>query len=165
MDFENASVPNIILDAVFFYNLNKNWTFSFGQTKLPGNRERVVSSGNLEMVERTFVNARLNIDRDMGLQGTYTNNINNVHFAIKGAITSGEGRNFITTDEGLAYTGRVEVLPLGKFENKGDYSMGDLVREKSPKLSVGFVAHANKGAIRQRGQTGRFLYEPRDLTS
>jgi hypothetical protein len=165
LDFENASVPNIILDAVMFYSLNEHWTFSFGQTKLPGNRERVVSSGNMEMVDRTFVNARLNIDRDMGFQGVYTNNINNVRFAIKGAVTSGEGRNFITTDEGLAYTGRIEVLPLGKFEKKGDYSMGDLVREKSPKLSVGFVAHANKGAIRQRGQTGRLLYEPRDLTS
>jgi hypothetical protein len=165
LDFENASVPNIILDAVFIYNLNRHWTFTFGQTKLPGNRERVVSSGNMEMVDRTFVNSRLTIDRDMGFQGLYVNNIGKVHFALKGAISSGEGRNFITTDEGLAYTGRIEVLPMGKFEKKGDYSMGDLVREKSPKLSVGLVAHANKSAIRQRGQTGRLLYEPRDLTS
>ena len=165
LDFENASVPNIILDAVFFYKINNNWTLSFGQTKLPGNRERVVSSGNLEMVDRTFVNARLNIDRDMGIQGVYTNNVNNIHYAIKGAISSGEGRNFITTDEGLAYTGRVEVLPLGKFKNKGDYSMGDLEGEEKPKLSVGFTAHYNDGAIRQRGQTGRMLYEQRDLTS
>ncbi len=165
LDFENASVPNIILDAVFFYNLNDHWTFSFGQTKLPGNRERVVSSGNMEMVDRTWINARLNIDRDMGLQAVYTNHVNNVHYAIKGAVTSGEGRNFITTDEGLAYTGRVEVLPFGKFKNKGDYSMGDLEREEKPKLSVGFTAHYNDGAIRQRGQTGRLLYDQRDLTS
>ena len=165
LDFENASVPNIILDAVFFYNLNDNWTFSFGQTKLPGNRERVISSGNMEMVDRTWINARLNIDRDMGIQAVYSNQINNVVYAIKGAITSGEGRNFITTDEGLAYTGRVEVLPMGKFKNKGDYSMGDLAREEKPKLSVGFTAHYNDGAIRQRGQTGRLLYDQRDLTS
>lgn len=165
LDFENASVPNIILDAVFFYKINNKWTLSFGQTKLPGNRERVVSSGNLEMVDRTFVNARLNIDRDMGIQGVYTNNVNKVHYAIKGAISSGEGRNFITTDEGLAYTGRVEVLPLGKFKSKGDYSMGDLAREEKPKLSIGFTGHYNDGAIRQRGQTGRLLYDQRDLTS
>jgi hypothetical protein len=117
------------------------------------------------MVDRTFVNARFNIDRDMGIQGVYTNNINKVHYAIKGAISSGEGRNFITTDEGLAYTGRIEVLPLGKFKSKGDYSMGDLAREEKPKLSVGFTAHYNDGAIRQRGQTGRLLYDQRDLTS
>lgn len=165
LDFENASVPNIILDAVVYYHINKNWSISFGQTKLPGNRERVFSSGNLEMVERTFVNARFNIDRDMGFQGAYTNNINRVYYAIKGAVTSGEGRNFITSDEGLAYTGRVEVLPFGKFKDKGDYSMGDLSREEKPKLSVGFTGHYNDNAIRQRGQTGRFLYEARDLTS
>jgi hypothetical protein len=101
----------------------------------------------------------------MGIQAVYTNNVNKVFYAIKGAISSGEGRNFITTDEGLAYTGRVEVLPLGKFKNKGDYSMGDLEGEEKPKLSVGFTAHYNDGAIRQRGQTGRMLYEQRDLTS
>jgi hypothetical protein len=162
---EEASLPNIILDAVFFYNPNENWSFSFGQTKLPGNRERVISSGNLEMVERTFINSRFNIDRDMGIQAHYTNNTNNVYYAIKGAISSGEGRNFITTDEGLAYTGRVEILPLGKFEGKGDYSMGDLEREKTPKLGLGFTAHTNRNAIRQRGQTGGLLYEPRDLNS
>ena len=165
LDFENASVPNIILDAVVFYNINENWTITFGQTKLPGNRERVISSGNMEMVDRTWINARLNIDRDMGIQGVYTNNVNKIQYAIKGAISSGEGRNFITTDEGLAYTRRVEVLHMGKFKNKGDYSMGDLEREEKPKLSVGFTAHYNDGAIRQRGQTGRMLYEQRDLTS
>ena len=165
LDLEEASLPNIILDAVVFYNPNENWSFSFGQTKLPGNRERVISSGNLEMVDRTYVNSRFNIDRDMGIQAHYTNNVNNFYYAVKGAISSGEGRNFITTDEGLAYTGRVEILPLGKFENKGDYSMGDFEREKTPKLGLGFTAHTNQNAIRQRGQTGRFLYEPRDLTS
>lgn len=165
LDFENASVPNIILDAVVFYHINKNLSMSFGQTKLPGNRERVVSSGNMEMVDRTFVNSRFNIDRDMGFQTAYTNNVDRVYFAIKGAVSSGEGRNFITTDEGLAYTGRVEVLPFGKFKSSGDYSMGDLAREEKPKLSVGFTAHYNDNAIRQRGQTGRFLYDSRDLTS
>lgn len=165
LDFENASLPNIILDAVMYYNPNEHWSFIFGQTKLPGNRERVVSSGNMEMVDRTFVNARLNIDRDMGIQAHYTNHVNDFHYAIKGAVSSGEGRNFITTDEGLAYTGRIEVLPLGKFEGKGDYSMGDLEREETPKLSVGLTAHTNKDAVRQRGQTGRMLYESRDMSS
>ena len=165
LDFEDASLPNIILDAVVFYNPNKNWSFSFGQTKLPGNRERVISSGNLEMVDRSQVNSRFNIDRDMGVQAHYTNNVNNFYYAVKGAISSGEGRNLITTDEGLAYTGRVEILPLGKFENKGDYSLGDFEREETPKLGIGFTAHTNRNAHRERGQTGRLLYEARDLNS
>jgi len=163
--FENATVPNIILDAVMFYKPNKNWSFLFGQTKLPGNRQRVVSSGNIEMVDRTLANSRFNIDRDMGVQAHYTNSINEVVYAIKGAITSGEGRNFISTDNGFAYTLRAEVLPMGKFKDKGDYSEGDLAREEKPKLSIGATASTNKNAIRERGQTGRLLYEPRDMNS
>jgi hypothetical protein len=39
---------NVILDGVLFYKLLKldNWV---GQTKLPGNNQRVVSSGSLEV--------------------------------------------------------------------------------------------------------------------
>ncbi|TDD77327.1 hypothetical protein [Flavobacterium caseinilyticum] len=44
---------NIIRDAVFFYRPNKNWNISFGQTKLPGNRQRVNSSGGFQS-ELTF---------------------------------------------------------------------------------------------------------------
>ena len=163
--FENATVPNIILDAVMFYKPNKNWSFLFGQTKLPGNRQRVISSGNLELVDRTTANSRFNIDRDMGVQAHYTNSINDVVYAVKGAVSSGEGRNFISTDDGLAYTARVELLPLGKFKNKGDYSEGDLEREEKPKLSIGATASTNRNAVRERGQTGRLLYEPRDMNS
>jgi hypothetical protein len=35
-----------------------------GQTKLPGNNQRVVSSGSLEFTDRTINNSRFNIDRD-----------------------------------------------------------------------------------------------------
>ena len=38
---------NIIRDAVVFYRPNKHWNISFGQTKLPGNRQRVNSSGGI----------------------------------------------------------------------------------------------------------------------
>lgn len=163
--FEEASMPNIILDAVFLYKPNKNWTVAFGQTKLPGNRQRVISSQNLEMVDRTLTNSRFNIDRDFGIQLHYIKGNSDFAYALKGAVSSGEGRNFITTDEGLAYTGRVEILPLGKFTNKGDYFEADFEREPKPKVSFGFTAHTNKNAIRQRGQLGLFIYEPRDLTN
>jgi hypothetical protein len=50
-----------------FYKLYENWTIGFGQTKLPGNNQRVVSSGSLEFTDRTINNSRFNIDRDFGL--------------------------------------------------------------------------------------------------
>ena len=39
---------NIIRDAALTYRPNKNWNFIFGQTKLPGNRQRINSSGALQ---------------------------------------------------------------------------------------------------------------------
>lgn len=50
---------NIIRDAVVFYRPNKRWNISFGQTKLPGNRQRVNSSGALQLTDRSINNAQL----------------------------------------------------------------------------------------------------------
>jgi hypothetical protein len=136
-----------------------------GQTKLPGNRQRINSSGDLQFPDRSIVNATFNIDRDFGLQGYYNNSINTFHYVIRGAISTGEGRNFNSTDRGLAYTGRLELLPLGEFTNGGDYFEGDLAREPRPKLSVGLSYSSNKNSIRAGGQLGRFLYAPRDMNT
>ena len=159
------SSPNIIRDAIVAYQLHSNLSLIFGQTKLPGNRQRVNSSSQLQFPDRSIVNARFNIDRDFGLQFIYTNNISSVHYRLKGAITTGEGRNSISSDAGLAYTGRVEILPLGEFTNKGDYFEGDLEREKIPKLSIGGGYHFNKSALRTAGTIGNDLYEKRNISS
>ncbi|MGB5462082.1 MAG: porin, partial [Aureibaculum sp.] len=63
-----SNAPRYILDAVIKYNFAKNFELWFGQTKLPGNIERVISSGNLQQVDRSLLNSRFNIDRDMGIQ-------------------------------------------------------------------------------------------------
>src|SRR5690606_39523031 len=67
---------------------------------------------------------------------------------LRGAISSGDGRNITASDRGLAYTGRLELLPLGRFTNGGDYFEGDLVREPKPKISVGLTLTSNQDAIR-----------------
>ena len=41
----NRNTPRFILDAVVMWNFANNWELWAGQTKLPGNVERVVSSG------------------------------------------------------------------------------------------------------------------------
>jgi hypothetical protein len=158
--------PNVVRDAVFFYRPNSHWTFAFGQTKLPGNRQRVVSSGELQFADRSIVNATFNIDRDFGFFTTYENKLlGSSYFLIKGAFTSGEGRNSVVSNYGMAYTSRVEFLPFGKFTNKGDYFEGDLEREQKPKLSLAAGYHYNESAARASGTLGRDLFENRDLTS
>jgi phosphate-selective porin OprO/OprP len=168
VDNDNSAInfsPNIVRDAVVIYKPNINWTFIFGQTKLPGNRQRVVSSGELQFPDRSIVNATFNIDRDFGFQFAYQNNISNLNYVVKGAISSGEGRNSVASIGGLAYTGRVEILPFGKFTNRGDYFEGDLEREKTPKLSIAGGYHYNESAMRTAGTLGRDLYESRSLGS
>lgn len=166
MDWENTEFANVLRDAMFFYRVNDKLQFGFGQTKLPGNRQRVISSGDLQFVDRSIVNAEFNIDRDFGLQVAYTENLfRNFYSVFRGAITSGEGRNIISTSNGLAYTGRVEFLPFGLFEKFGDYFEGDLIREKKPKLSAGFTYSQNNQTLRTGGQIGLALFEPRNMNT
>ncbi len=159
---------NVIRDAMIFYVPNKNWNFGFGQTKLPGNRQRVNSSGALQLTDRSINNANFNIDRDFGLQAYYLNNHspNNFGFNIKTAISSGEGRNWTRTkDDGLAFTGRVELFPLGSFKKGGEYFEGDIMREPTPKLYLGSTYHFNQNARRTSGQQGQILYQDKDISS
>ncbi len=159
------SSPNVVRDAVIFYRPTQNFTFLFGQTKLPGNRQRVVSSGDLQFADRSIVNSFFNIDRDFGFQAIYENHISQFTYLLKGAVSSGEGRNSSVSDQGLAYTGRVELLPFGKFTNKGDYFEGDLEREQKPKLSIAGGYHYNESAWRTAGVLGKDLYQSRNLSS
>jgi len=158
---------NIIRDAVVFYRPNKNWNISFGQTKLPGNRQRINSSGGIQLTDRTINNARFTIDRDFGIQ---IHNLNEFRdqfsYNFKTAISTGEGRNVTgTADSGLAITAKVELLPLGAFSNDGTYFEGDIVREKKPKLLLSGAFQQNNNAKRTQGQLGNDLFEDRTMKS
>ena len=156
----NTSV-NVVRDAVVYYSPAERWKFGFGQTKLPGNRQRVVSSGDQQFADRSIVNATFTMDRDFGFFAQYTTS----YFHVSGAITSGEGRNSTGSNNGLAYTGRVEFLPFGKFTGKNDYVEGDLEREAKPKLSIGTSYSFNQKAVRVGGQLGKDLFSPTDMAT
>ncbi len=161
---ENSSTANIVLDAVAKWKFAPGFSLWFGQTKLPGNRERVVSSQKLQLVDRSLLNSRYNIDRDLGFQLHHEFEAGKVVFREIAAVSMGEGRNITTGNKGgYDYTGRVEVLPFGDFKSEGDYFGADLAREKAPKLSVGFTYDYNDRASRERGQTGHFLSQQRDV--
>ncbi len=160
-----GSPPNLIYDAMILYKVSRHFSLGFGQTKLPGNRERVISSGNIDLVDRSIANAFFNIDRDFGLFLYYSDHFGEqFYYALKGAVTTGEGRNWThNTSDGLSYTGRVEFLPLGKFTNKGDYMEGDLEREPKPRLSIGLSYNYNDDAVRTAGQRGLEMWQNKDI--
>ncbi|WP_435135200.1 porin [Formosa sp. A9] len=154
-----ADAPRIIYDAVAKWNFYNNFELWFGQTKLPGNRERVISSANMQLVDRSILNAGFNIDRDIGFQLHHKNTFGKT-FIMKEiiAISQGEGRNVTTGNlGGLQYTGRLEFLPLGEFADKGDYSGGDLSREQTPKLAVGVSFDHNHDAVKTRSNMGSYM--------
>jgi hypothetical protein len=163
MDLDGGEVAQPIRDAILYYHFSPNFYLGMGQAKLPGNRERVISSGNLQFAERSIANSFFTLDRDFGVFAYYTLPTQGKSvYQIKGAITSGEGRNPSVGDRGLSYTGRMEMLPFGKFTNGGDYSEGDLEFEKKPKLSLGVSYNFNESGSRARGQLGPELYQKRD---
>lgn len=164
---EEGDNLQIIRDAVVFYQPNKNWTFGFGQTKLPGNRQRTNSSGALQFTDRTINNASFNIDRDFGFQIQNLNEFKDkFSYNFKGAITTGEGRNDTkNSDTGLAYTGKVELYPLGAFTKNGSFFEGDLARESKPKLMISGAYSFNNKATKTQGQLGEKLFEQKDIAS
>ncbi|WP_370478846.1 porin [Tamlana flava] len=157
----NRNTPRYILDAVLMWNFAKNFELWAGQTKLPGNVERVVSSANLQLIDRSLLNSRFNIDRDLGIQLRHQSNLGgNFIIREKLAISQGEGRNVTEGNEGgLQYTARLELLPFGNFKSKGDYSQSDLKREEKPKLMLGATYDLNQDAVKERSVLGDYMFK------
>lgn len=152
--------PRMILDAVVKWNFYRNFEVWAGQTKLAGNRERVISSANLQLVDRSLLNSVYNIDRDVGVQLRHHFKLN--QFLVKEvfSISQGEGRNLVQDNlGGLQYTSRVEILPFGAFKGKGDYKGGDLVREQKPKLAIGATYDYNDRAVKTKSNQGSYMVD------
>ena len=156
----NRNTPRYILDAVVMWNFYENFELWVGQTKLPGNIERVISSGNLQQVDRSLLNSRFNIDRDQGIQLRHHFDLSeNFLVREKFAISQGEGRNITEGNlGGHQYTARLEFLPLGKFESSGEYSGSDLKREENPKLMLAATYDHNNNAVKNRSNQGSYMF-------
>ncbi|PKD20359.1 porin [Salegentibacter salinarum] len=151
------NTPRYLLDAVLKWNFYENFVLWAGQTKLPGNRERVVSSGDLQFVDRSLLNSRFNIDRDVGVQLRHKTYLGN-QFVVKEilAFSQGEGRNVVTGNlGGFQYTGRLEVLPFGEFK---DYREASLERYETPKLAMGVTYDFNNDAVKTRSNMGGYMF-------
>ena len=155
----NRNTPRYILDAVIKWKFYENFELWAGQTKLPGNIERVVSSGNLQLIDRSLLNSKFNIDRDIGIQLRHKSKLGGIWLSReKLSISQGEGRNITEGNiGGLQYTGRYELLPFGDFKSKGDYSQSDLAREESVKAMFSFTYDYNKDAVKTRSNMGSYM--------
>lgn len=164
-DFDNGGEAKIIRDAIIYYNFSPRFYIGMGQSKLPGNRQRVTSSGNMQLADRSIANAAFTLDRDFGLFAYFNQPVGKALLNLKGAVSTGEGRNITRTDQGLAYTLRAEWLPWGDFAGNGDYSEGDLEFEQQPRLSLAATYSRNEETRQSGGQLGFPLQHGIDLNT
>lgn len=147
-------VGGYVRDAVIKYRFSPKWDLWFGQTKLPGNRERVTSSANLQLVDRSIFNTFYNIDRDLGFQLHNEFMLGKVLIRDKWSVSTGNGILGLQITPGVDLTGKIEVLPFGEFTKKGDYVGSDIQREEKVKVAIAFGTDYNMKAYKSNGQTG-----------
>ena len=104
LDLVEDLVAQPVRDAMVYYHFNKHAYIGFGQSKLPGNRQRVTSSGNLQFPDRSIANAAFTLDRDFGVFGYHTIPMGVQQVQIKAAVSTGDGRGAVPENEGMAYT-------------------------------------------------------------
>ncbi len=133
-----------------------DFTIKVGQYKIPFNRQRVISSGNLEMVDRALGNGEFNLDRDMGIEFLSKDLAGLGYLRYHAGVFMGEGRDRFETEDdfGLNYLGRLEILPMGGADGKWDYSEGDFDRQRKPRLSLGVAYSFIDNARKDRGIKG-----------
>lgn len=153
-DLENPPIP--VRDAVITWLPTPAFGVRVGQMKVPFNRERVISSSALQLVDRSIVNAELNLDRDIGVQ-LFHNDLFGLggHLGFQLGVFGGDGRNRLNEDAGLLYVARVQVQPTGRFDDA--YSEADLLRTPTPRLSFGAGFAYNQDTHRRRGTHGSFF--------
>lgn len=146
--------PLPLRDAFFTVSPLRDIKIRAGQMKVPYGRQRVVSSGNLQMVDRSVATSELNLDRDVGVQ-LFSEDLGGLggklgyHLGVFG----GDGRNRVSGGYGLLYAARLVYRPLGGERMKDDLDEVDFERGR-PRLQVAVSGAFNHQTDRDRSSIG-----------
>jgi hypothetical protein len=151
LEIDPLRKDNVVLDYYLDFTKNRDIQVRVGQYKISSNRTRVISSGNLQMVDRSQVNREFSLDRDIGIDIRSRDFLGKNKMRYVLGLSSGNGLNNPQfKDFSMVYLARVEYLPLGIFR---DYSEVDFARTK-PRLSIGATYSFFQRAERNRGMVG-----------
>lgn len=129
----------------------RDFNVRIGQYKVPFDRQRIISSAKLQLVDRAITDAEFTLERDIGLDVHSDDLLGLNLFRYYLGIYPGEGRNnFDLGDFGLFYLARAEVMPLGLFD---DYSEADFERT-GLRVSLGAAYALLDDAPRDHGILG-----------
>ena len=127
--------------------------FKFGQWKVEFTRERFISSGEQQLVERSLINRAFTLDRQQGM--TIYGNLDGggiAHFDYWVAMLTGTGRGASSNDDSkLMYFGRLQWNLLGRpvpFEG------GDMEISELPAALLAFAAVTNTSPYTRFSQAG-----------
>lgn len=153
-DFEQGSASPLF-DAWAQYTAARDLQLRVGQFFVPFDRARTIREASLQFVDRQQVVRELSLDRDAGVELSSRDLFGlggRLQYAL--GVFSGEGRNRLGGDAGFLYVARLQVSPLGAFD---DNLEGDLERRASPRLAIGVAGAYNQSSTRAQSTLGATL--------
>ena len=139
-------------DAYFTWAPLRDLNVRVGQMKVPFGRQRVISSSAQQFVDRSSAVAEFNLDRDVGVTLRSAD-----LFGLGGRLSyalgvfGGDGRNRLSETSGLLWVARVQVAPLGDYD---DLVEADVQRRSTPRLAIGAAVAFNQNTRRARSTFG-----------
>lgn len=149
---QDPVAPSAVRDAQVFVHPLRDLNLRVGQGKIPFGRQRVVSSGAQQFVDRTSVVGELNLDRDVGIVA-YSDDLGGLDewLGYSVSVFGGDGRNRVSGGYGLLYAARLELRPLG---GAPELDEPDLKRSPKPRLYFAFAGAFNHQSDRERSTIG-----------
>lgn len=127
--------------------------FQVGQWKVEYTRERRISSGEQQMVDRSVINREFTVDRQQGVEVSGRLKGKGVaDFNYWAAVATGTGRGSRLNDDGhLMYFGRLQWNFLGRYL---DFEGSDLERHEKPVGVLAVSGITNRSPFTRFSQAG-----------
>ncbi len=136
LGWKNGTIQRApILDWYFTFDKLRDATFQVGQYKVPYNHQRMLRVTGMQFVDRSAANNEFTMDRDIGFDVRSKDIAGLGHLRYYAGVYLGDGiALYGPSDFGLAYVGRLEVLPFGQYD---DLEEADHDRSTRPKMLIG----------------------------
>ncbi len=136
LGWKNGTIQRApILDWYFTFDRLRDATIQVGQYKVPYNHQRMLRVTGMQFVDRSAANNEFTMDRDIGFDVRSKDVAGLGYLRYYAGVYLGDGiALYGPSDFGLAYVGRVEVLPFKQYD---DLEEGDHDRSTRPKMLIG----------------------------
>jgi len=134
-DFSSSTLLEAFLQLVHSDVLK----FRVGQYHVPFSYEMMSSSSNLQLVERSIVNALMGIPNEREPGAGFVGTLADQRLEYSVGAFNGEGINTVNQNKGIRVAGRLMYRLMG--QNRYDYS--DLANSADPQAAIGFAAMYN----------------------